>query len=163
MALWGNKDSKAVTGTIAVTATSNAVVGTSTTFTTELKSGQTLFIASVEYRIDSIQDDTHLTLHKPYAGSTATGLTVTANEQPAYLRDGGRQAELDAVYGVDSGAPRYEAQLPENRAKGLKTPGWSKYRTYTDANGNVRHKAEVLVAMKTVYGDANDDSVLADD
>ena len=87
MALWGNKDSKSVTGTIAVTNGSKAVVGTGTTFTTQLKSGNTLVIANVEYRVESITDNTHLTLHVPYAGSTATGVSVTANEQPAYISD----------------------------------------------------------------------------
>jgi hypothetical protein len=45
-----------------------------------------------------------------------------------------------------------EAQQPENRARGLKVPGWSNYRSYTDANGNVRNKSEVLVAMGAYSG-----------
>jgi hypothetical protein len=40
-----------------------------------------------------------------------------------------------------------EAQSFENRAIGLKTPGWVTYTTYTAADGSVRHKSEVLVAM----------------
>jgi hypothetical protein len=60
-----------------------------------------------------------------------------------------------------------EAQVASNRAKGIKTPGWTRYTTYTDSNGHVRHKAEVLVAMGAgetvaVMGDAADDSVVAD-
>ena len=159
MALWGNKDSKSVTGTIAVTEDSKAVVGTGTTFTTQLKSGNTIVIANIEYRVESITDNTHLTLHVPYAGSTATGVSVTANEQPAYISDD----SLAQVYGVDSGSPRYEAQLSENRARGLRTPGWVKYVTYQDSEGNTRHKVETLVAMGTIAGDAADDAVLADD
>jgi hypothetical protein len=160
MALWGNKDSKSVTGTIAVTNDSKAVVGTGTTFTTQLKSGNTLVIANVEYRVDSITDNTHLTLHVPYAGSTATGVSVTANEQPAYVSDD----SLAQVYGVDTyPAGNMEAQMSENRARGLKTPGWVKYTTYQDSEGNTRHKVETLVAMGTIAGDAADDAVLADD
>jgi hypothetical protein len=102
MALWGNKDSKSVAGTISVTNGSAAVTGSGTAFTTGLKSGQTLVIANVEYRIDSIADDTHLNLYSTYAGSTASGLTVTANEQPSFLRTGGRWTELSQVYGVDA-------------------------------------------------------------
>ena len=45
-----------------------------------------------------------------------------------------------------------EAQQAENRARGLKVPGWSNYRSYTDANGNVRNKSEVLVAMGAYSG-----------
>jgi len=160
MALWGNKDSKSVTGTIAVTNGSKAVVGTGTTFTTQLKSGNTLVIANVEYRVESITDNTHLTLHVPYAGSTATGVSVTANEQPAYISDD----SLAQVYGVDTyPAGNMEAQMSENRARGLKTPGWVKYVTYQDSEGNTRHKVETLVAMGTIAGDAADDAVLADD
>jgi hypothetical protein len=98
MALWGNKDTKAVTGTIAVTNASGAVVGTSTVFTTELKTGQTLVIDSVEYRIAAIASATALTITPVYAGSTASGLTVTANEQPAYIST----SELSSVLFADA-------------------------------------------------------------
>lgn len=97
MALWGNKDTKTVTGTVDVTNDSATVTGTSTEFTTELKSGQTLVIANVEYRILAIVGDLELTLATVYAGSTDTGLTVTANEQPAYIP----VSELDEVYFAD--------------------------------------------------------------
>jgi hypothetical protein len=98
MALWGNKDTKAVTGTIAVTNASGAVVGTSTVFTTELKTGQTLVIDSVEYRIAAIASATALTITPVYAGSTASGLTVTSNEQPAYIST----SELSSVLFADA-------------------------------------------------------------
>lgn len=45
-----------------------------------------------------------------------------------------------------------EATQAENTARGLKVPGWTNYRSYTDANGNVRHKSEVLVAMSAYTG-----------
>lgn len=72
-------------------------------------------------------------------------------------------AEKQNVYGVDASASREEAMLGENRAKGIDTPGWVKYVTYEDAQGNTRHKTEVLVAMSSITGDASDDSVVADD
>jgi len=98
MALFGNKDTKAVAGTIAVTNGSGAVVGTSTAFTTALKTGQTLVIDSVEYRITRITTNTALVIAPVYAGSTASGLTVTANEQPAYITLG----EMADVYFADA-------------------------------------------------------------
>lgn len=159
MALWGNKDSKPVTGTVTVLNGQTGVEGYQTEFTADLKSGQTLVINNVEYRINNIIDDTNLDLNVPYAGQDAEGLTVLANEQPAYIPSD----SLDKVYGVDSGSPRYEAQLSENRARGLRTPGWVKYVTYQDSEGNTRHKVETLVAMGTIAGDAADDAVLADD
>lgn len=154
MALFGNKDTKAITGTVAVTNGSATLTGTGTAFTTELKSGNSVVIASVEYRVVAIASNTSATLHKAYAGTTASGLTITANEQPASLSG----AELSQVFGVDT----TEAAVVANRAKGINTPGWVKYTTYTDAQSNTRHKAEVLVAMSSITGDAADDAVVAD-
>ena len=45
-----------------------------------------------------------------------------------------------------------EATQAENIARGLKVPGWTNYRSYTDAEGNVRHKSEVLIAMGAYTG-----------
>jgi len=52
-----------------------------------------------------------------------------------------------------------EATLAENKERGLTSPGWWEYMTYTDAEGNTRHKAQHLVAFK----DANVNSADADD
>lgn len=57
--------------------------------------------------------------------------------------------EKETVFGIDIA----EAQTSANQAKGLNTPGWVKYTTYTDAQSNVRHKSEVLVAMSTITAD----------
>ena len=54
-----------------------------------------------------------------------------------------------------------EAALAENKARGLNAPGWWSYFTYTDTEGNTRHKAEMLV---TIAGpDANANETQADD
>ena len=55
-----------------------------------------------------------------------------------------------------------EAGVTANRAKGLKTPGWNLYHTYTDQNGATRHKAESLVPMKVTAADAGDLGVTGD-
>jgi hypothetical protein len=70
---------------------------------------------------------------------------------PKYLN----ATDLENAYFVDT----TEASVESNRDKGIKTPGWILYNTYTDANGNVRHKSEVLVAMKVSATDAGDDGV----
>lgn len=60
---------------------------------------------------------------------------------------------------------REEAQQAGNRAKGLKSPGWYAYSTYTDVDSSVRQKAELLVAIDVVVatsGDAADDAVVQD-
>jgi hypothetical protein len=57
-----------------------------------------------------------------------------------------------------------EATLAENKERGLTSPGWWEYMTYTDSEGNTRHKAQQLVSFK--YAPANtadlDDKVAAD-
>lgn len=57
--------------------------------------------------------------------------------KPKYLSD----ADKALTFGVD----RAEAANPTNRAKGIKTPGWNKIVSYTDAQGKLRNKVEVLV------------------
>ena len=65
--------------------------------------------------------------------------------KPKYLNT----ADKAATVGVDVA----EAQQTVNIAKGINTPGWVKAVTYTDAQGTVRNKSEVLVAMSTITGD----------
>jgi hypothetical protein len=72
------------------------------------------------------------------------------------------------VFGID----RVEANIAANKANGLGIgPGWVSYKTYTTTQGATRRKAELLVAMSknfnanatgTLYGDANDDSIMAE-
>lgn len=54
-----------------------------------------------------------------------------------------------------------EAALNENKTRGITAPGWWAYRTYTDHNGNTRHKAEHLMVLTNP--EANADETLADD
>lgn len=79
--------------------------------------------------------------------------TDEAASKPKYLNT----ADKAATVGVDVS----EAKTTANIAKGLNTPGWVKYATYTDAQGNTRHKSEVLVAMTSITGD-DEDTVAAD-
>jgi uncharacterized repeat protein (TIGR01451 family) len=66
----------ALTGTLAVTKDSAAVVGTTTAFTTQLTPGSIISIAGMAYMVLAIADDTHLTLLTDYAGDTDSGLVV---------------------------------------------------------------------------------------
>ena len=53
-----------------------------------------------------------------------------------------------------------EATLAENIERGLTAPGWWEYFTYTDSEGNTRHKAQHLVSFKDApvnTADADDD------
>jgi len=64
-------------------------------------------------------------------------------------------SDKDATIGVD----RSEAALSANRAKGLVTPGWTQYRTYTDQHGNTRNKAETLVAFGGDFAGGDNDTI----
>lgn len=80
------------------------------------------------------------------------GKTDTQAAAPKYLST----EEASKIYFVDT----TEAQVAANRAKGIQTPGWNTYSTYTDADGNTRHKVETLVVMKVAAGDAGDDGAI---
>ena len=43
-----------------------------------------------------------------------------------------------------------EAALEENKSVVSNAPGWWSYFTYTDADGNTRHKAEQLINIQVV-------------
>lgn len=58
-----------------------------------------------------------------------------------------------------------EAALAVNKKRGINAPGWWSYFTYTDGEGNTRHKAEHLVTIANPPVNAEtqtDDAVAAD-
>lgn len=84
------------------------------------------------------------------------GKTDALASVPTWLEDDAnnpnKSNDKDNVVFVDL----TEAAVAGNRAKGLKTPGWNLYHTYTDALGNTRHKTESLVVMKVSAANAGD-------
>lgn len=84
------------------------------------------------------------------------GKVDDANNAPKWLdstdNDNNKSNDLDNAYFIDT----TEAAVVANRAQGLQTPGWNLYHTYTDCDGNTRHRAEPLVVMKVAAGDAGD-------
>lgn len=81
------------------------------------------------------------------ANQTAVGLT----------RGNGAGSATETIVFVDE----TEAGLNENKTRGITAPGWWAYRTYTDHNGNTRHKAEQLMFLTNP--EANADETLSDD
>ena len=58
-----------------------------------------------------------------------------------------------------------EANNETNRSKGIRAPGWHLYREYTDSDGQVRYKSELVVALAETAanaGDAADDLFVPD-
>ena len=172
MALWGNKDSKTASGTIAIS-TAGAVTGTSTSFTTQARTGDYIVAGGRDYQIVAIASNTAATViagtNNGNGSLTAvtSGSTYALSEKPVFVAhesadSSGRSGYSNKVFGVNE----TEAAVASNIAKGINTPGWVRYNTYTDSEGNTRNKSEVLVAASSftaaVTGDAADDSTVAD-
>lgn len=86
-----------------------------------------------------------------------------ANKTQAGLaRGNGAGSATETVVFVDE----TEAALSENKERGINGPGWWAYRTYTDAAGKTRHKAEMLAFISNADSNANetqsDDTIAAD-
>jgi hypothetical protein len=77
-------------------------------------------------------------------------------------RGNGAGSATETIVFVDN----TEAGLSENKQRGITSPGWWAYRTYTDAAGNTRHKAELLTFITGPDTNANetqtDDTIAAD-
>ena len=73
----------ALTGTIAVTEGSLKVIGTGTSFTTELVKNEEINIEGVSYTVIGILSDTELILSKTYSGDTSSGLISFLNSKSA--------------------------------------------------------------------------------
>lgn len=107
MALWGNNDSKSVSGTIAINS-SGAVTGTSTAFTTEVAVGDCISAANTDYFITAIASDTSATVvagAKPNATIAAIGAgnTYNVSTKPKYIAFAdGAGLNSNQVYGVDT-------------------------------------------------------------
>ena len=70
-------------GTVAVTNGSLKVIGTGTSFTTDLVKNEEINIEGVSYTVIGILSDTELILSKPYNGVTASGLIIFLNSKSA--------------------------------------------------------------------------------
>ena len=132
-----------------------------------IDAGDIIELSGVRYYVKSVDSTTQITLGSNYAAaknaSLAGAVRRTAPKALAdYVVGGGDSASADVqILGVSLA----EAQLSENKARGISSPGWWAYRTYTDAAGTTRHKAECIASFKdgsAVSGDATDDAVVGD-
>ena len=84
-----------------------------------------------------------------------------ANKTQAGLaRGNGAGSATETIVFIDA----TEAGLDENKSRGISSPGWWAYRTYTDHAGNTRHKAEQLAFISNPDGTEtqSDDTIAAD-
>lgn len=176
MSQWGKIDYKELLGSAAVVQGATNVTATIGSFTTaNVRPGDALLISNVKYRVAAINSNTTLTLSNPYTAATGAAKAIAVQQSPKDLLTYGWTANVTYdnhvskrnVFGVD----KLEVQNPDVKAKGINSPGWVHYKTWTNTQGSVRHRAETLVAMSknfnsnavpTLQVDAPDDATIPD-
>lgn len=153
MSLFGNKDDKTSTGTVAIAA-NGLVTGTSTLFQTESAVGDVLTINSTaDFIITEIRSNTNIQVIN---GALADGDTVTTvgagnnytlSEKPIYVGTSEVGGDLSLVYGVD------DNEIAASNGSIAHT-GWVR-RTVGTGGRSGRVLTEVLVAGG-ISGDAED-------
>lgn len=162
MAIFGTIDAKALGADVTVT-NGDVTVATTADFTNRatpdfIQAGDILSLGGVQYTVESVVSATELKLTTAYAGSTGTVLAANAIRRTApkevanlLLNESKFPAGTQFIFVDDT-----EADLNENKIRGLKFPGWWLYRTYTDGDGNTRHKAECIAFAHAAAVDAGD-------
>ncbi len=154
MALWGSRDTFAVTGTAFANSTVNTTIltGTSTVFTTEFEVGDTFVLAGTRRKIVGITSNTLLTFEPAWTPANVAS-TITGQDTPKYLAansatvQSSQFANTTLLYGVDANEAGPGAQGEA---------GWTLANIYTDMHGNARRKSENLIAMNSITGDFED-------
>jgi hypothetical protein len=148
MALWGNKEALALTGTVATTNGSATVTGTSTVFLDEVDVGDVITINSTFAKIIGITSNTALTISPAWGIANTSGVSATLEQSPKWLAagSGATVQSIENVYGVDTTEAIAETT----------NPGWIYVNEYTDMHGNPRKKNEVLCAIGSITTDAED-------
>ena len=162
MAILGRLDAKTFANNVGVTINSATVTKNAAD---EIDQGDIIELGGVAYLVKQVNSTTQITLHTDYAGTTNTALAGairrTAPKAVAeYIIKGADSASYELVF-VDA----TEQAVSTNKSRGIWGPGWWKYRTYTDASGNTRHKAECIAALQAttaVAGDDVDETIVAD-
>ena len=169
MAVFGKLDAKAFVTDVAVL-NGDATVTTAGDFTDAndnlIKAGDILELSGVAYVVKSVDSATSLELHTTYAAGDATIAAANAVRRTApkavaeYVIKGGDTNSYELLFVDDT-----EVGVAANKTRGITGPGWWQYRTFTDASGATRHKAEHIAfvsATAVAAGDDDDDTLVAD-
>jgi len=180
MSLWGNKELVASGGTVAIDLSTGVVTGSGTSFTTSgyvVKQGDTFVVgagATMGYGTVVTED----------VGISSEGLTITTSnliasagssnidagsayyvsQIPVYVADDtslrapeAKSNKTDVIYGVDT-TEQSVANAASGDARKYAAPhaGWVGITTYSNHDGTLRVKTEVLVAGSTITSDRED-------
>lgn len=172
MALWGNVDSKGSGGT--VTLSNLTVTGSGTTFGRVgaaatgdiIRFGSRTGVFYGDAVIVGIASTTQLTIDST-AGLSTVSIAATSfniSQLPKFTTlDSHYAVGVSTTYdGYVYGISEAEAQVKSSTSYDISHGGWVGITTYKDADGNFRIKSEVLVAMSSLEGDANDDLIFPD-
>lgn len=183
MALWGKADSIYSTGTVAVNYGTKVITGSGTSFLdATVGSVITIGVGGTygQAVISAITSQTQISIATTQylSGAAISGIAYTMSQKPVYTLE---DANYDIKQSTSTGLTNFvvgvdEFEQASSNATGTAYHaghcGWVGVHTYTDMHGNLRVKAETLVAMSGistndpptygVYGDANDDTILAD-
>ena len=148
MALWGNKDALALTGTVSTTITSATVTGSGTVFPTEVQVGDVIRVNNTYAKVTGITSNTALTISPAWAIANTSGVSATVKQAPKHLAAGSDATVQNVanIYGVDTTEAVAETTIP----------GWVYVNEYTDMHGNSRKKNEVLCAITSITTDDED-------
>jgi hypothetical protein len=148
MALWGNKDALALTGTVATTNGSATLTGTSTLFTTEVQNGDVVRVNSTLLKVVGITSNTALTFSPTWSVANTSGVSATARQSPKWMPAGSDKTVQSAAltFGVDANEATANNEIP----------GWVYTNVYTDMHGNIRRKTEVLASIGSISTDGED-------
>lgn len=176
MALWGNIDAKGSSGTVSLNYSTLVVTGSGTTFgqVGAAATGNVIRFGDVhgsgvyfgDAVIVGIASTTQLSIASTsnLSGAAIASTSFNISELPKYTTldshyKAGVSTTYDAlIYGVSPD----EADASTTTSYDVTHSGWVGVTTYLDWEGNLRVKTEVLVAMSSIDGDANDDVVFPD-
>ena len=155
MAILGKIDAATFANNVAVT-NGDATVTKNAADTVAV--GDILELGGVAYLVREVTSTTAIELHKAYAGSTDAALAGavrrTAPKAVAdYVVKGGDSSPGELIF-----ADSTEAGIAANKGRGIWGPGWWLYKSYTDAAGKTRHKAECLAHLNVASGTSGDDA-----
>lgn len=174
MALWGNIDSKGSSGTVSLNYSTLIVTGAGTTFGQVgaaatgdiIRFGEVNGVYFGDAIITGITSATQLSIASTsnLSGAAIASTSFSISQLPKFTTldshyKSGVNPTYDAiVYGVSAD----EVEASTSTSYDATHAGWVGVTTYLDWAGNLRVKSEVLVAMSSIVGDANDDVTFPD-
>lgn len=147
MSLWNKNENVSRTGTITIVSGNTTVVGVGTTFSTQLKAGDTIqYVKSnttIKHVVASISNNTSLKLKSaPVTNDAVAGSAYAVTGAPKSLSNQDAKNNVEKITTVD-------ARNSAFKNVGVNTPGWVKTITYVDSQGKTRTKSETLVVFKS--------------